>query len=380
MEYKYEFGTDSETIKVSKRWHRILKTFDRLENNQDSKQRYHCWHIEALKYEGSELGKNDIYFEWDFDKSPPFQYAYEKLTSRQRDVIFRRVINGEMFADIGKTYDMGGVQVCNLFHRACDIFRRHYINGVWLYSKENISQPEKDRIRDIPSGLTVKQVLEIRKLRYEYKSIKDISMILNIGETLVTNCLRMNPISETSCPQCSQTIKQSEYGQMQVFCSEKCRRVWFRNNVGENSKITHMGRPRIELSDEQRIAADFYRQIYLTQKEVQELLNLSETILTKYYHSNPPPYTLCKYCGVKIPGEFGKRSPMYCSDKCRFKHKEIARKNKRNNIVVEVKPTPMPEQIFQAVALKRNTQKSYKRIAKLTGLRIEDLEIMFMFE
>jgi len=71
---------------------------------------------------------------------------------------------------------------------------------------------------------------------------------------------------------------------------------------------------------------------------------------------------------------------MYCSDKCRFKHKEITRKNIRNNITVEQKFIPTPEQIKQAVEIKRNTQKGYKRISNITGIPIQDLELMFMFE
>lgn len=379
-EYKYEFATDSETIKVSKRWHRILKDFDRYENAQDRRQRYHCWRVDLLKYESIFYGKNDEYFDNVFFTSQAFDYAVEHMPPRYKDILCRRVLNYEKFESIGKTYNLSPMSACVLFHRVVVAFRKHYTNGLFLYSKENQSQPIKDRITVIPAGLTPEQVLEIRRLRYEYKSIREISSALGIGEVRVSQCLHGNPVIETLCPNCNTPVKQSAYGKMKIFCCRKCSENWHKVNFGTGMKQNKMGRPQIELSDWQRVAADYYRQIHLPQIAVQDILNLSETVLMKYYHANPPPHTFCNNCGVKIPGIKGKRSPMYCSDKCRFKHKEITRKNIRNNITVEPKFIPTPEQIKQAVEIKRNTQKGYKRISNITGIPIQDLELMFMFE
>ena len=378
--YTYDFSDGKETITVSKKWLDVLKSFDRYENRIDHRESYHCWRIDMSKYESIVYGKRDEYFTSDFIDTPAFEYAFNHLTPFCRDIIYRRVINGERLIDIANAYNVTNSTIFHSYEHAKKRFAKFYQEGLWINSSENKSSIELEKIESIPYGLTTDQVATIVKLRKECKSTRKIAEILNIPLNRIKRFVRDNPLLETKCLCCGKVIKQTPHASPKTLCSPACYYKYFRTNG-----MTEEGNPpntmrKTLLSDEEKCMINYYRLRFLSIPKIRKLTGISEMRISAHCYANPFPYTECLQCGNKIFYENGESIRKYCSRKCMNDYNNYLKRKVSKEDLEKDATLPSPEQLKQAVHLKRTTQKSYKTIAKILGLEIQDLELMFKFE
>jgi hypothetical protein len=97
--------------------------------------------------------------------------------------------------------------------------------------------------------MTNDQKEKIKKMRQDGKSYSQITLILGISEnTVKAYCRRNNlgvtvsakPKAEkelyTCCKHCGKSLSQGTKGQPKKFCSEGCRRLWWKTNDSEHDK------------------------------------------------------------------------------------------------------------------------------------------------
>jgi predicted transcriptional regulator len=97
--------------------------------------------------------------------------------------------------------------------------------------------------------MTSIQKEQVQKMRQEGQSYSQIALALGISEnTIKSYCRRKNlgaikntsPKTEknicTSCKQCGRPLKQGTKGQPKKFCSEQCRRLWWKANDSKLDK------------------------------------------------------------------------------------------------------------------------------------------------
>ena len=376
MKFRYDFVNGHETIEVDEEWMAVLREFDRLEYNAEKRQRYHCWHYDAYTYEGSEMGKEDSDLAELLDGTPAFEYAIEHLIPKYREILYRRAYNGEKYKDIAKDYGVTDTCIFHIYKRASERFQKYYEEGSWLYSRDNKDSIAVPKVAKIPFGLTPAQVMAIRAYRQDYKSMTDIANILGIPRNRVKCCLHDNPILETKCPYCKTVISQPIYGKMRVFCSPACHTKWFRINGANEATTISSVMKGTKLIEEEKQVIDFYRFHFLSIEHISKLLGISEQRISAHFYSNPIPYTLCKNCGCKVPGAIGQRTTLYCSKKCRdIYNQKMKKARKKMKGKGPETVTPMPEQLFYAIALRKlgYTIADISCFCGLSDIKIDDL-------
>ena len=229
IEYKYDFATEEETIEVNEKVYAMLKEADRLEHNNTQTYRRWIHSLDAYGFEPEFMAVEDDVFKEEPPPSSAYQYAMRHLRPKHQDILTRRLVQGEQFSKIAQAYKTSITTVHHAFCNAKERFSHHYNDGLFIFSKENTSLPEADRIRDIPYGLTPDLVKEIRKLRCENKTLDTIAEMLGVPTCRVKSCLRQNPITETKCLNCGKPLKQIDRGVLKNFCGRKCyKRCWYR--------------------------------------------------------------------------------------------------------------------------------------------------------
>lgn len=379
MKYQYRFGTGFEDVELDEEWVSVLKELDRVERNDNIKVQKASIHYDAFGFEPDFLGKDDLNLAAMLNGSPAFEYAISHLLPRHQEILFRRAVNGEKFADIGKTYNVSASAIHHYYTKISGRFRKFYEEGVWLHSNQNTPSPESDRIHSIPFGLTPAQVMVIRAYRCQYRSQEQIAQLVGVPLNRVKRCLHDNPILETRCPGCGKSIKQDPYGPMQVFCNAKCYYGWFRKYGIDTTVELKTTQGKEYLTQPQKMAVDYYRQRFLSMQRIREMTGLSEQIISAYSYAHPLPYTLCTNCGTEIHYEAGQRILKYCSKRCRDVHCENAKKYRRKaqrDIPEEIIPTA--DQLYCAISFWEMGY-SHKRIAKRSGLDMAVLETLFRF-
>ena len=105
MEFTYKSVTGSITIDVDEEWVAILRDCDRLEANNDLKERRRHYHLEACEYEGEDFAVEDRelerLLETEAAKSA-LEPALCELTKSQRqliDALFYRHMSAREYAD-----------------------------------------------------------------------------------------------------------------------------------------------------------------------------------------------------------------------------------------------------------------------------------------
>lgn len=82
------------------------------------------------------------------------------------------------------------------------------------------------------------KILELRNKGYDYKSIANQ---LNLPLPSVTSFCRRNELSakdnKNCCKNCGAKLVQTSGHRQKTSCSDKCRRVWWKNNPN-NHKLT----------------------------------------------------------------------------------------------------------------------------------------------
>ena len=162
MKYKYEFSTGDEEIEVSKKWDRILHELDHAENYADIKETRSCVHYDALDDPGFLVNAHDKGISSLFDGSAAFDYAVAHLKPRQYDLLYRRVIRGEMFTVIAKDYGVDPSGLTKLFKLACKRFIKYYDEG------KRHAETTGELPLIIPYGLDEETVKAIRAYRAEH--------------------------------------------------------------------------------------------------------------------------------------------------------------------------------------------------------------------
>lgn len=87
MKIKYEFleGKPVE-VEVSEEIGTVIVDSRREEENLARKERYHCWSLDGIDYEGEEYGKWDYYecMDESIDENARIREAFSKLTPTQQ--------------------------------------------------------------------------------------------------------------------------------------------------------------------------------------------------------------------------------------------------------------------------------------------------------
>ena len=374
MKYKYEFSTGDEEIEVSKKWDRILHELDHAENYADIKETRSCVHYDALDDPGFLVNAHDKGISSLFDGSAAFDYAVAHLKPRQYDLLYRRVIRGEMFTVIAKDYGVDPSGLTKLFKLACKRFIKYYDEG------KRHAETTGELPLIIPYGLDEETVKAIRAYRAEHKTKKEIMALTGATIHAVTRCLHENPVLEAPCPYCGKAVPQEPYGRMRTFCSDTCYERFFRENSlgGQSEYRTTKGKQY--LTREQILAIDYYRQFYLSHKTIRRIMGLSEQLVSAHCYEHELPYTLCLHCGKKIPGTKGGHLIKYCSKTCRDKYFSNKWKMKTHRAGRQPEMTiTMPEQLYYAVEL-HDYGVLQDTVIALTGLSEQRLEVLFRFD
>ncbi len=101
--------------------------------------------------------------------------------------------------------------------------------------------------------MTNEQKNKIHQMRQDGQSYKQIASTLNISENTIKSYCRRNNLSiqtttaeidksnkdkqiHTTCKQCEKPIGQNKKGQRKKFCTDECRRKWWKSNEDKLSK------------------------------------------------------------------------------------------------------------------------------------------------
>ena len=379
MQYTYKFSTGFETIEVDKETYDILKELDRLDRNKTKVYRSHTIRIEAFSFVPKFMGVEDNAFQLDPPNSLAYEYAMQKIYPKYKDILIRRLVNRERFEEIAESYKVTDQSIKKMYYRAKSHFKKHYEDGQWLFSKENMSLPEEDRIRVIPWGISHTQILQIRAYRKEHKSIAQISKLVGVTKTRVTECLQQNPVTEVKCLYCNAILLQDSYSQLRNFCSQACYYKWFRREAMIHNTCPTQNTNKVYMTQTQCMIVDFYRQYFLSQQEISKLTGIPDYHIGARVFAHPLPYTICIYCGAQIPGEPGKRVPKYCSNECRKAHTNKIKYAQRKGTY---NPTPLTlptcEQLEEVIKL-RKSGSTLKQIDVKTGVKKDYTKLLFRF-
>jgi hypothetical protein len=376
MEYTYKFSTGEEIIEVDDKAYAALKEEDRLERNNAQTYHRHIHSLDAYGFEPEFMAVEDDTFKEELPSSPAYKYAIRHLIPKHQDLLIRRLVHGEQFPRIAQSYNTSTTAIHHLYTHAKERFLHFYSDGLWIYSKENTSCPEAERIRYIPFGLTPSQVQQIRTLRYEHNTLDAIAKQVGVPKNRVKVCLRHNPITKLKCLNCCAAIKQIYAGKLQNFCCKPCYYKWFHKEGMVHNTCPTIKKKRNYMSRQQQIATDFYRQLLIPQKDIAKIIGVSDDYISAHCYVHPLPYTQCLYCGKQVPGVKGKRTEKYCSPACctdYWNYIKNQKKGQKPKLII-----PPVEQVYHAIEL-RDAGISYKKIQKQSGLSKENIDTLFQF-
>lgn len=87
MKIKYEFVNGEKTeVEVADEIGTVIVDSRRKEENLARKERYHCWSLDGIEYEGEEYGECDYYecLDESVDKNAHIREVFSKLTPTQQ--------------------------------------------------------------------------------------------------------------------------------------------------------------------------------------------------------------------------------------------------------------------------------------------------------
>ncbi len=88
MKIKYTFADDTTSeVEVSEEVGTVIMDSRREEANGDRKERYHCWSLDAIDYEGEEYGTPDFteaMFSGDDERDSRVREAFSHLSETQQ--------------------------------------------------------------------------------------------------------------------------------------------------------------------------------------------------------------------------------------------------------------------------------------------------------
>ncbi|MCI8980531.1 MAG: sigma-70 family RNA polymerase sigma factor, partial [Clostridia bacterium] len=91
MKIKYEFVDGNVELEVSDEWASVLAELDRLERNNDKKEKRRHYSLEACTYEGEDFMSDcDLLRDLlETEMSNELQNAIDKLQPQQKDLLFK---------------------------------------------------------------------------------------------------------------------------------------------------------------------------------------------------------------------------------------------------------------------------------------------------
>jgi DNA-binding CsgD family transcriptional regulator len=91
--------------------------------------------------------------------------------------------------------------------------------------------------------MTEKEKEKIHLMRHNGQSYSKIASALGISKNTIKSYCRRNNLGAkkekeiyTSCKQCGKALTQGTKGQPKKFCSEECRRLWWKANESQYNK------------------------------------------------------------------------------------------------------------------------------------------------
>ena len=84
--------------------------------------------------------------------------------------------------------------------------------------------------------MTLSTKLEIIKLKENGKSYKEIAEIYGVSKSTISTIVQRNKADEANkCICCGSRIKIAKIGRKRKFCSNKCKKIWWKEH-GSHSK------------------------------------------------------------------------------------------------------------------------------------------------
>lgn len=382
MKYRYWFNNEIVEVDIDPEWAEMLKEMDRKERNDNITARYKNFHYDSIDFEPSFMGKEEPELSDMFDGSPAFEYAVRQLPAREMDVLKRRALYDEPYPSIAKDYGMSATGVSDIYHANAPRFCKYYEDGQWIYSSENTPLPGNGKIQRITSKLTPKQIQEIRRLRFEFHTLKEIAEMLDVPCNRVLVCLMENPVDVTFCPTCGKPMQQSGRTQFRVFCSYRCySKNYLKTGADGESKIASVKVRTFPDRKQQRIL-QFYKQAFVPFSRMVKILGMPLRTVQAFFNAKPLPYYVCICCGERIPGaDNTNRIHRFCSRKCRSKYgrEHPGAGDFVNEDFYTGGILPTPESLYLAMELKENGC-PYHTISVRSGMAERELDALFRYD
>ena len=381
--YSYQFDEKKEEIHINGLLSSVLKDFDRLESNNNQKERRNNYHYDAFEFESGSMGREDDGFKKMFEESSePFQYALDHMTDLQKQTMFDRILKGKGFYQMARERGISEGSPHAIYSVAINNFKHYYQEAVQLI-KHNSDHPD-DIITTIPNKLSVDQVVLIRQYRREFKTKPEIAKILGVSQYLVDECIHVNPPIVTKCPSCGNSITQPLYGKMQKFCNDHCFQNWFYTTaLKEDAKRITSTWSDEYITPAQKLAISYYSQLRIPHKRMTQILRIPRVRITAHLRANPNPYSVCMNCGTHIPPNPKNVAPQkYCSPNCRYEYRKRMGYSRIPGglFMTEIyKILPFPWQLYLVFAMRKEMY-SFPQIDEQAGLSSHKLRRIFMFD
>ena len=115
MKIKYEFVDGDVELEVSDEWASVLAELDRLERNNDKKEKRRHYSLEACTYEGEDfMADCDLLRDLlETEMNNELKNAINELQPQQKDLLFKVYVKREKLSDIAKLEGVSKMAITN---------------------------------------------------------------------------------------------------------------------------------------------------------------------------------------------------------------------------------------------------------------------------
>lgn len=122
MKIKYEFVTETTEIEVEDEWATVIADLDRLERNNDKKEKRRHYSLDACTYEGKDYAMEDLDILALFNDNEEHLYtAIDKLSVKQKNLVRAVFFDGMSINDYAANE---GVDHSAISHRLKTIYKK----------------------------------------------------------------------------------------------------------------------------------------------------------------------------------------------------------------------------------------------------------------
>lgn len=124
MKIKYEFVNETIEVEVSDEWAAVISDLDRLERNNDKKERRRHYSLDACTYEGMDFAVDDfgiMTFLEENCETEQLRQALDKLSIKQRNLVKAVFFEGMSVNDYAANE---GVDHSAISHRLKTIYKK----------------------------------------------------------------------------------------------------------------------------------------------------------------------------------------------------------------------------------------------------------------